>query len=168
MKRLKNAKDEDNCCAEAETEAEAGEGDDKKGEKGLMVTMEDNRKHSCAVVERIKKKVAVVVIRMWRMFMMTKNDQDDRNDERVEYDDELQETVRTLLEMWKKIDTVTSLIFISVTKYFLKLSLIVSPSSFLKIRCIVDIIKYEWICQYLRFPNKENLHLSESSQMFYH
>ena len=45
MKRLKNAKDEDNCCAEAE------EGDDKKGEKGLMVTMEDNCNHSCANVQ---------------------------------------------------------------------------------------------------------------------
>ena len=55
MKRLKNAKDEDNCCAEAETEAEAEEGDDKKGEKGLMVTMEDKCNHSCAVVGTIKK-----------------------------------------------------------------------------------------------------------------
>ena len=55
MKRLKNAKDEDNCCAEAETEAEAGEGEDKKGEKGLMVTMEDNCNHSCAVVAGLHK-----------------------------------------------------------------------------------------------------------------
>ena len=131
MKRLKNAKDEDNCCAEAETEAEAGEGDDKKGEKGLMVTMEDKCNHSCAVVGTIKK--VVVVIRMWRMFMMIKNDHDDRDDEHDEYDEELQETVRTLLEMWKKIETVTFFIFISVTKYFLKLSLIASLSSFLKI-----------------------------------
>ena len=49
MKRLKNAKDEDNCCAEAE--AGEGEGDDKKGEKGLMVIMEDN----CAVVGEDQK-----------------------------------------------------------------------------------------------------------------
>ena len=91
VKRLKNAKDEDNCCAEAETEAEAGEGDDKKGEKGLIVTMEDKCNHSCAVVGTIKK--VVVVIRMWRMFMMIKNGQDDRIDEHDEYDEELQETV---------------------------------------------------------------------------
>ena len=64
---------------------------------------------------------------------MIKNDHDDRDDEHDEYDEELQETVRKLLEMWKKIETVTSLIFISVTKYFLKLSLIASLSSFLKI-----------------------------------
>ena len=104
MKRLKNAKDEDNCCAEAETEAEAEEGDDKKGEKGLMVTMEDKCNHSCAVLGTIK--TVVVVIWMWRMFMMTKNDQDDRIDEHDEYDEELQETVRTLLEMWKKTEIV--------------------------------------------------------------
>ena len=55
MKRLKNAKDEDNCCAEAETEAEAEEGDDKKGEKGLMVTMEDNQRCARAVVGAMKK-----------------------------------------------------------------------------------------------------------------
>ena len=47
VKRLKNAKDEDNCCAEAD----AGEGDDRKGEKGLMVIMEDNCNHSCANVQ---------------------------------------------------------------------------------------------------------------------
>ena len=104
MKRLKNAKDEDNCCAEAETAAEAEEGEDKKGEKGLMVTMEDKCNHSCAVVGTIKK--VVVVIRMWRMFMMIKNDHDDRDDEHDEYDEELQETVRTLLEMWKQIEIV--------------------------------------------------------------
>ena len=98
MKRLKNAKDEDNYCAEAE------EGGDKKGEKGLMVIMEDKCNHSCAVVGTIKK--VVVVIRMWRMFMMIKNDHDDRDDEHDEYDEELQETVRTLLEMWKQIEIV--------------------------------------------------------------
>ena len=104
MKRLKNAKDEDNCCAEAETEAEAGEGEDKKGEKGLMVTREDNCNQRFAVVGTIKK--VVVAIRMWRMFMMIKNDEDDRNDEHYEYDDELQDAVRTLLVIWKTIETV--------------------------------------------------------------
>ena len=52
MKRLKNAKDEDNCCAEAEAEAESGEGEDKKGEKGLMVIMEDDCNQRCALCSR--------------------------------------------------------------------------------------------------------------------
>ena len=131
MKRLKNAKDEDNCCAEAETEAEAGEGEDKKGEKGLMVIMEDNCNHRCAVVGKIKK--VVVVIRMWRMFMMIKNDEDDQNNEHDEYDDELQETVRTLLEMWKKIETVHFFDLYKCHQNFLKLSRIASLSCFLTI-----------------------------------
>ena len=90
--------------------------------------------------------------------MMIKNDEDDQNNEHDEYDDELQETVRTLLEMWKKIETVHFFDLYKCHQNFLKLSRIASLSCFLTIEQqqsqIVDITRYEWICQYLRFPNR--------------